>query len=138
MSQDIRYKQRLQNYKRALLMVEEGVELYSVRPLSNMEKQGLIKSFEFTYELSWNLMRDYSLFQGHSNIRGLRDAIRQALSMDLISDGEVWMDMLESRNVTSHTYDEKTAEEIINKIAHRYFPAMMAFHEKMSVIADDG
>lgn len=137
MSQDIRYKQRLQNYKRALLMVQEGVQAYTVRPLTNMEKQGFIKSFEFTYELAWNLMRDYSLYQGHQEIRGSRDAIRLALSMNLISDGETWMDMLESRNMSSHTYDENTAEEIMQKIVTRYFPAMVALQEKMSVIANE-
>lgn len=136
MSQDIRYKQRLHNYKRALLMLKEGVQLYAIRDLSNMEKQGLIKSFEFSYELSWNLMRDYSLFQGYQEIRGSRDAIRQAVAMDLIPDGETWMDMLESRNNTSHTYDEKLAEEIIHKIVTRYYPAMVEFQEKMSVIED--
>lgn len=138
MSQDIRYKQRLQNYKRALLMVQEGTLSYTSRPLSNMEKQGFIKSFEFTYELAWNLMRDYSLYQGHQEIRGSRDAIRLALSMDLISDGETWMDMLESRNITSHTYDDNTAEEIMKKIAFRYFPAMVAFQERMNDIANEG
>ena len=117
-------------------MLKEGVHLYAIRNLSNMEKQGLIKSFEFSYELSWNLMRDYSLFQGYQEIRGSRDAIRQAVAMDLIPDGETWMDMLESRNNTSHTYDEKLAEEIIHKIVTRYYPAMVEFQEKMSVIED--
>ncbi|MCA1915792.1 nucleotidyltransferase substrate binding protein [Methanospirillum hungatei] len=138
MLQDIRYKHRLQNYNRVLLMVREGVLSYTSRPLSNMEKQGFIKYFEFTYELAWNLMRDYALYQGHQEIRGSRDAIRLALSMDLISDGETWMDMLESRNITSHTYDENTAEEIMQKIAFRYFPAMAAFQEKMNGIANEG
>jgi len=119
-------------------MVQEGVQSYTSRPLSNMEKQGFIKSFEFTYELAWNLMRDYSLYQGHQEIRGSRDAIRLALSMDLISDGEIWMDMLECCYITSHTYDENTAEEIMQKIAFRYFPAMVAFQEKMNRIANEG
>ena len=119
-------------------MVQEGTLSYTSRPLSNMEKQGFIKSFEFTYELAWNLMRDYSLYQGHQEIRGSRDAIRLALSMDLISDGETWMDMLESRNITSHTYDDNTAEMIMQKIAFRYFPAMVAFQERMNVIANEG
>ena len=138
MSQDVRYIQRLYNYTRALLMLKEGVHIYATRELSNMEKQGLIKSFEFAYELSWKLMRDFSLFQGHHEIRGSRDAIRQALAMDQISDGETWMDMLESRNNSSHTYDEKLAEEIIHKIVTRYYPTMVEFQEKMSVIGDAG
>lgn len=138
MPKDIRYIQRLTNYHKALTILREGVDLYSSRPLSNMEKQGLIKSFEFTYELSWNLMRDYSLYQGYQEIRGSRDAIRQAISMDLISDGETWMNMLESRNITAHTYDEKTADDILEKIIMKYYPVLLALESKMKDIADAG
>jgi nucleotidyltransferase substrate binding protein (TIGR01987 family) len=138
MTKDIRYIQRLTNYHKALIILKEGVDLYSSRPLSNMEKQGLIKAFEFTYELSWNLMRDYSLYQGYQEIRGSRDAIRQAISMDLISDGEIWMKMIESRSSTTHTYDEKTADDILEKIINDYYPALMALERKMKGIADAG
>ena len=138
MNKDIRYIQRLSNYHKALAMLQEGVDLSSLRPLSNIEKQGLIKSFEFTYELSWNLMRDYSLYQGYQEIRGSRDAIRQAISMDLISDGETWMNMLESRNITAHTYDEKTADDILEKIITKYYPVLLALERKMKDIADAG
>ncbi len=136
MAEDIRYFQRLSNYHRALTILHEGVDLYFSRSLSIMEKQGLIKSFEFTYELSWNLMRDYSLYQGYREIRGSRDAIRQAISMDLISDGETWMEMLESRNITAHSYDEKTADDILEKIVTKYYPALTALERKMNEIAD--
>ncbi len=138
MSKDIRYIQRLTNYHKALVILKEGVDLYCSRPLSNMEKQGLIKSFEFTYELSWNLLRDYSLYQGYQEIRGSRDAIRQAIAMDLISDGETWMNMIESRNSTAHTYDEKTAEDILEKIVTEYYPILSALERKMKGIADAG
>lgn len=138
MNRDTRYLQRLQNYHKAITVLREGVDLYHSRPLSTIEKQGLIKSFEFTYELAWNLMRDYSLYQGYQDIRGSRDAIRQALSMDLIADGEIWMEMLESRNVTSHMYDEKTAEKILEGIVTRYYPALLTLEKKMTEIADAG
>jgi nucleotidyltransferase substrate binding protein (TIGR01987 family) len=137
-TQDIRYKHRLISYHKALAALQEGVDLYNSRVLSNLEKQGLIKSFEFTYELSWNLMRDYSLYQGYREIRGSRDAIRQAISMDLIYEGETWMEMLESRNITSHTYDEKTVDDILEKIVKKYYPAFMVFERTMIEIADEG
>ncbi|PWR70323.1 nucleotidyltransferase substrate binding protein [Methanospirillum stamsii] len=138
MAKDIRYIQRLANYQKALIILKEGVDLYSTRPLSNMEKQGLIKSFEFTYELSWNLLRDYSLYQGYQEIRGSRDAIRQAIAMDLIFDGETWMNMIESRNSTAHTYDEKTANDILEKIVTEYYPILLKLEIKMKGIADAG
>jgi len=138
MIEDIRYIQRLKNYQKALTILHEGVNLYNSRLLSNIEKQGLIKSFEFTYELSWNLLRDYSLYQGYNEIRGSRDAIRQAISINLISDGETWMEMLEARNITAHTYDEKTADDILEKIVTKYFPVLLALEITMKEIADAG
>lgn len=138
MSEDIRYLQRLSHYHNALLLVLEGADLYRSRKLSNMEKQGLIKSFEFTFELAWNLMRDYALYQGFQEIRGSRDAIRQAFAMELISEGETWMEMLASRNITSHTYDEKTADEIIDKIIENYIPLFQALERKMDEISHAG
>jgi nucleotidyltransferase substrate binding protein (TIGR01987 family) len=136
MTEDIRYIQRLTNYHKALEILKEGIDLSHSCPLSNIEKLGLIKAFEFTYELSWNLLRDYSLYPGYHNIRGSHDAIRQAISMDLISDGETWMEMLESRNLTSNTYDEKTADDILEKIITLYFPVLQSLELKIKEIAD--
>ncbi|MBN1167180.1 MAG: nucleotidyltransferase substrate binding protein [Methanospirillaceae archaeon] len=135
MPEDIRYLQRLSHYHNALFLVLEGADLYHSRKLSNIEKQGLIKSFEFTFELAWNLMRDYALYQGYQEIRGSRDAIRQAVTMELISEGETWMEMLESRDITSHTYDEKTADDIIGKIIEDYIPLFQALGWKMDKIS---
>ncbi len=138
MSEDIRYLQRLSHYHNALLLVLEGADLYHSRKLSNIKKQGLIKSFEFTFELAWNLMRDYALYQGYQEIRGSRDAIRQAFAMELISEGETWTEMLASRNITSHTYDEKTADEIIKKIIESYIPLFQALERKTDEISHAG
>jgi nucleotidyltransferase substrate binding protein (TIGR01987 family) len=80
-------------------------------------------------------MRDYSLYQGYHDIRGSRDAIRQAISMGLISDGETWMEMLGSRNLTSHTYDEKTADDILEKIITLYFPVLQSLELKIKEIS---
>ncbi|MBN2519279.1 MAG: nucleotidyltransferase substrate binding protein, partial [Bacteroidales bacterium] len=111
------WKQRFSNYKKALTQLKEFIELGE---LSKFEKQGLIKSFEYTYELGWNTMKDYLIYQGYPDISGSRDAIREGFKINLIADGEAWMDMLQSRNRTSHSYDEDTAEEIIQAILTRY------------------
>lgn len=73
--QDIRWQQRLANYSRALVQLTRAVELAQSRPLSELEKQGLIQAFEFVFELAWNLMKDYFLYQGNPAISGSRDAI---------------------------------------------------------------
>lgn len=132
--QDIRWMQRFQNYKKALLQLQKAVQISMERELTDLETQGLIQAFEFTHELAWNVMKDFSEYQGDTNIRGSRDATRAAFKIDLISDGEGWMDMIKSRNQTSHTYNKATADEIAEDILTRYFILFNAFEQKMENI----
>jgi nucleotidyltransferase substrate binding protein (TIGR01987 family) len=133
-SQDIRWMQRFQNYKKALSQLQKAVQISMERELTDLETQGLIQAFEFTHELAWNVMKDFSEYQGDTNIRGSRDATRAAFKIDLISDGEGWMDMIKSRNQTSHTYNEAIADEIAEDILRRYFILFSVFEQKMESI----
>ena len=137
--QDIRWQQRFDNYKKALVQLEDAVSLAHSRQLSNLEKQGLIQAFEFTYELAWNTLKDYLVYQGIQNIVGSRDTIREAFNRDLIEDGEAWMAMLIDRNKTSHTYNEEIAEEIFFKIIGTHYDVFLALNKKMNtlLIAND-
>lgn len=92
------------------------------RALSELETQGLIQAFEFTHELAWKLIKDYFAYQGNPAIVGSRDAVREAFAQGLIDDGEIWMEMIESRNRTSHTYQLNVATEIAARIIERYQP----------------
>lgn len=136
MESDIRWKQRLENYSKALRQLESAVTLSRERDLSDLEEQGLIQAFEFSHELAWNVMKDYFLFQGNSNITGSRDASREAFQVGLVSDGDGWMEMLKSRNQTSHTYNEDIASDIANKIKNRYFDLFLDFEQKMKSIKE--
>lgn len=122
MDQDIRWQQRLSNLKRAMLSLDEAVALNESRGLSKLERQGLIQGFEFTHELAWNCLKDYLSDQGEQNIHGSKDATRKAFSVGLIEDGEVWMGMIRSRNLSSHTYNEETALKIADAVALQYHP----------------
>lgn len=82
---DIRWHQRLQNYKKAYAQLNDAVELMSQRSLTKLENQGVIQAFETTYELGWNLLRDYLRWQGNAGLTGSRDAIREAFSVGLIA-----------------------------------------------------
>ncbi|MHB8762725.1 MAG: nucleotidyltransferase substrate binding protein [Deferrisomatales bacterium] len=128
---DIRWRQRLGSYRKALKQLEQAVALAGRRSLTDLEKQGLIQGFEFTHELAWNLMRDYFLFQGTSSIMGSRDATREAFAKGLVSDGETWMEMIRSRNQTSHTYNQEVADEICDKILFQYFPLFEELDDRM-------
>jgi len=131
MDEDIRWKQRLVNFKRAFSRLDEAVLLSQQRALSDLERQGLIQAFEFTHELAWNLMKDWLDYQGNVDISGSRDATREAFRMGLIQDGEIWMEMIRGRNQSSHTYNLKTALEVAEAIEKRYWKAFQHFLESM-------
>ena len=145
MEQDIRWHQRFSNYIKALHKLEEAIEYIKHNiveeeelgsgdlgnVLDEMIKEGLIQRFEYTHELAWNVMKDYAEYQGNNNVGGSRDATREALQMKIIESGEIWMDMIQSRNKTTHTYNESTANEIYGRIIEDYFPLFIAFKIKM-------
>ncbi len=128
---DIRWKQRLANYRKAASQLSSAVDLAQTRELSELERQGLIQAFEFTQELAWNVMKDYFLYQGNPAITGSRDAIREAFQKGLIEDGEGWMEMIRSRNQTAHAYNEKVAAEIAKRVVDRYRALFRQFLHRM-------
>lgn len=132
---DIRWQQRLASYAKALEQLGNAVATSQARPLSDLEKQGLIQAFEFTHELAWNVMKDYFAYQGNPGVTGSRDAAREAFQQGLIEDGEGWMEMIRSRNLTSHTYQQKIADEICSHILKRYFPLFEQFQRRMNALA---
>ncbi|KAA0988708.1 nucleotidyltransferase substrate binding protein [Dyadobacter aurulentus] len=132
--QDIRWERRFENYKKALKKLGEAVKLDAERSLSELERQGIIQAFKYTHELAWKVMQDFFVYQGNTEIRGSRDATRQAFSTDLIADGESWMEMVKNRNLTSHTYNEEISEEIYTNIVDRFYPLFMKFQETMERI----
>lgn len=132
---DIRWKQRFDNFKNAFSVFEQAVLLTKERSLSELEKQGLIQSFEFTHELAWNVLKDYLEYQGISNLIGSRDVSREAFQKNLVTQGEVWMEMLKSRNLTSHTYNKKVADEIVLRIVQRYYACFLELRVKMQSLS---
>lgn len=144
MKQDIRWEQRFSNFKKACKKFQQAVEyvknefgedsnelIEAEDVLEEVLKEGLIQRFEYTHELAWNVMKDYAEYQGNADIRGSRDATREAFKMKLVVRAEIWMDMIQSRNQTSHTYNESTANEIFSKIIDDYYAAFKQFELTM-------
>ena len=131
---DIRWQQRFNNYKKAFTQLKKFIDKGE---LSELEMQGLVKAFEYTYELAWTTMKDFLEYRGQADIYGSRDAIRKAYQLGLVDDGALWMDMLQSRNKTSHTYNQETAQEICTAVTEDYFPAFRQFMEKMAIIESE-
>lgn len=134
MTKDIRWHQRLDNYKRAFSQLSEAVLLAETRVLSDLEKLGLVQVFKFTHELAWNVMKDYFFFQGQSDITGSRDATREAFQRGLVTEGNIWMEMIKSRNQTSHTYNQAVADDIVQRIVSSYCNSFKEFLDKMELL----
>jgi nucleotidyltransferase substrate binding protein (TIGR01987 family) len=129
MAEDVRWQQRFSNYCRALAQLE----IFLLPPnLNEREQQGLIKAFEYTFELAWNTLRDLLRSQGDANLLGSRDTLREAFRLGLIENGEVWMLMIQDRNLTSHTYNHSTAVAIAANITGSYLPC---FQQLRSTLA---
>ncbi|PCI61277.1 MAG: nucleotidyltransferase [Gammaproteobacteria bacterium] len=120
MTTNVRWHQRLNSFNITLKQLEQGVELSEQRELSSLETQGLIQAFEYNFELSWKVIKDFYAEQGVTDIQGSRDAFRLAFKRGLIEQGDIWMGMIKSRIQTSHTYNEQSAEEVISKIKTQY------------------
>ena len=130
-SHDIRWRQRSSNYRRALARLGEAVELSGQRPLSDLERQGLIQAFAFTHELSWKTLKDFLASRGIEELYGSRDTTREAFAQGLITDGEAWMEMIRHRNLSTHTYDEATVQEIVTAVVSRYIDAFQELESRL-------
>ena len=127
--QDVRWIQRFRQYELAFKNLKDAVILSKQRPLSNLEEQGLIKAFELVHELAWLTIKDFYEAQGETGIQGSKDAFRLAFKRGLIENGEVFMKSIRSRQLSVHTYNEKTATQIHSDIASLY---MDAFEDLLS------
>lgn len=133
MQNDIRWQQRFANYQKALEQLRKFIDHGE---LNELEEQGLIKAFEYTHELAWNVLRGYLLSQGNPAIHGSRDATREAFKLELIDDGECWMDMIRDRNRSVHTYNQDTAKAIVGNIRERFFKQFQFLEQTMSSLAN--
>lgn len=132
----IRWVQRLSTFGKALSRLTEVVDLYHGRSLSNLEKDGLIQRFEYTLEAAWKLLKNYAEYQNGEQVMGSGDAIRKAFAMGIIENVNPWFDMVESRNLTSHVYDEDTEADIIDKIITTYYPILQDLFDNLRLRAE--
>ena len=125
---DIRWKQRFQNFEKALGHLAEALE---IEQPDLLQKAGIIQFFEMSYELAWNTLKDYLEEQGFIDVKSPRSAIKKAFEIGLIEDGHTWMDLLLDRNLTAHTYDEEKATEVEELIHEKYFPVLTELYETL-------
>ncbi|MGA7881081.1 MAG: nucleotidyltransferase substrate binding protein [Terrimicrobiaceae bacterium] len=131
---DVRWRQRLQSFRKAFSQMSGAAALAQERKLTDLERQGLIQAFEFTHELAWNTLKDFLESHGALNLYGSKDATREAFAKGLIANGEEWMAMIQSRNRSSHTYNENTAKEVATAILSSYVPEFAEFLARFTEI----
>ena len=130
-NQVIRWIQRANNFDKAFSQLNEAVELARRYQLSKLEALGLIQRFKYTHELGWNTLKDFLEKHGAQILYGSKDTTRAAFRAGLIGSGEIWMAMIQSRNLTSHTYNESTAAQIVKAILEVYFAEFQALQVKL-------
>lgn len=133
MTNDIRWVQRLQNWNRALAQLTKFMQRDA---LNELEEQGLIQSFEYNHELAWKTQKDYLEDQGYEDLIGSKDVARKAFEVGLVKDGSVWLEMIKSRNLSSHTYNEEVTKKIVTAITDDYFQAMCDVNATLNRFAE--
>lgn len=125
---DIRWRQRFQSFDRGLILLREALK-GGIGELNQLEREGVIQRFEYCFELAWKTVKDYLEYSGIV-IREAspRRVIKEAFAAGIIDDGRVWIEMLDHRNLLSHTYDLAVFEGAAEALASRYAPAFEALH----------
>jgi nucleotidyltransferase substrate binding protein (TIGR01987 family) len=128
--QDIRWQQRFQNFDRAFVLLRSALQDRPIDQYNPLEQEGIIQRFQYAYELAWKTMKDY--LEANGVVLApvtAREVIKQAFSAKLVTDGQVWIDMMLDRNRLAYTYDERTFRQVLDATQLRYFPAMESLHE---------
>lgn len=128
MKTDVRWKQRFQNFEKSLHYLQEGIK---IKNRDIIQKAGLIQFFEISIELSWNLLKDFLEEQGFHDLKSPRDSIKKAFEVALIQNGHIWLQTLNNRNMTSHTYDEEMADKVVEEIIYVYYPLLQQLYDRL-------
>jgi nucleotidyltransferase substrate binding protein (TIGR01987 family) len=129
-NQDIRWQQRFDNFKKAFAQLDKAVQQGD---FNELERQGLIKAFEYSYELAWNTLRDFLINKGYTDVIGSKASFRLAFQLGIIENGNGWMEMVKSRNLTSHTYNLETAESVEEAIETNYHKMFKQLIERLEL-----
>jgi len=128
MSTDIRWQQRFSNFQKAKRQLDAAVAL---EHYSDLERQGLIKCFEYTIELAWKTLQDLLITRGYDSVKVPKPVVKQAFLDGYITDGNAWIVMLDSRNETVHIDDEELAQKIAEEIVNNFHPLLSALEQRL-------
>ena len=131
MTQELRWRYRFDNFSRAHTLLRQALD-DGVEPLNDLELEGVIQRFEYTFELSWNVLKDRLEYDGVTIAPVTpRQVIREAFQAKLIDDCDTWIDMLTDRNLMSHTYDSERFQAVVRNIHSRYLAILDALYQQL-------
>ena len=128
---DIRWKQRFDNLQRAYQRLRWALESHQQDPDNDLIRMAVIKAYEFTFELSWKTLKDFLAYNG-IDAKLPREVLKQAFATGLVIDGQLWIDMLEERNLMAHTYDDARARKAVDQIQERYLGGLQQLHDMLT------
>lgn len=121
----------MDNFRKALNQLEKGVKQDHY---SELEVEGLIQRFEYTFELAWKTLQDYFDYLGYEGVKGPKGVLEKAYEDELIRNGEKWVEMLDDRRLSTHTYNEEQAKSIFDAIREDYYPLLKQLHQTLETI----
>ncbi|MCP9832555.1 nucleotidyltransferase substrate binding protein [Synechococcus sp. HJ21-Hayes] len=130
MSADLRWHQRFENLQRALKQLQAAITAHDAKPDDELIVIALIKAYEFSFELSWKTLKDLLSWNG-LDVKLPREVLKQAFATGLLENGQLWIDMLEQRNLMAHTYDQARAQQAAALICERYWPELQGLHNSL-------
>ncbi len=124
---EIRWKYRFDNFSKSFKVLKRSLEIENP---SEVERGGVIQFYEMSFELAWKMIKDYLQEEGF-DVKSPRTAIKQGIQIELLGDPHKWMDALEDRNLTAHTYDEETAKRVYDSIKNNYYPILKQLYDQL-------
>lgn len=135
-NQDIRWKQRFQNYEKAFRRLARAIEVVKATPDDDLLQSGLVQTYEYTFELAWKTLKDYLESEGFL-LRSPRETIRQGFQSGYIANAEDWLQALADRNLTVHIYDDEVIARVLKDIFERYFFILQEFYTSFKAKTDE-
>ncbi len=128
-NQDTRWKQRFQNFDKAFNKFEFALSHFNEEQENELYQMALIQTFEFTYELGWKTVKDYLHYSGIKKVNLPREVIKHGYQNQIIENGQMWINMMEDRNLMAHTYSEENAKKAVERISNEYSQAIKQLHQ---------
>ena len=128
-----RLSERIENFYNAFKLYEEVRNEFIKDKQNNTNRLALAQGFEIVCELGWKVLKDY-LYENGIKVQLPKEVIKEAFSKDVISNGQIWIDMIEDRNSTLHEYNTNKVDIVLEKAGTVYYDELLKFKKWLESI----